>query len=95
MSVAKWISAFPVISQHPLCLLGDPLAECLWLQHADMAPPTEKPLQYFTLLVWFERDEQSVGCFLFRGDVVRAGLSHPAYDFLVEQGTDDQTPSLV
>ncbi len=31
MSVAKWISAFPMISQHSLCLLGYPLAQCLWL----------------------------------------------------------------
>ncbi len=95
MSVAKWISAFPVISQHRLCLLGDAQAECLWFQHADMAPPTEKPLQYFALLVRFERDEQSGGRFLFGGDVVRGGLSHPACDFLVEQGTDAHTPLLL
>src|SRR2546421_8643210 len=67
MSVAKWISALPVISQHSLCLLDDPLAQWLWLQYADMAPPTEQPLQYFALRMWFERDEQSVGCFLFGG----------------------------
>ena len=95
MSAAKWISAFPVISQHSLCLFGDAQAECLWLQHADMAPPTEKPLQYFALLVWFERDEQSGGRFLFRGGVVRGGLSHPACDFLIEQGTDAHIPLLL
>ena len=70
MSVAIWISALSVISQHPLCLLFDPLAECLWFQHADMASPTEKPLQYFALLVWFERDEQATGRFLFGRDEV-------------------------
>lgn len=95
MSVAKWISVFLVIAQHHLCLFGDLPAERLWLQHADMAPPTEKPLQYLALLVWFERDEQSAGRFLFGGDVVRRGLSHPACDFLVEQDTDADTPLLL
>jgi len=57
MSVAKWILAFPVILQHRLCLLDNPLAESFWLQNTNMTPPTEKPLQYFAFLVWFERDE--------------------------------------
>ena len=57
MSVAKWGLAFLVILQHSLCLLDYLPTECLWLQHADMAAPTEKPLQYFALLVRLERDE--------------------------------------
>jgi hypothetical protein len=70
MSVAKWILAFQVILQHRLCLLDNPLAESFWLQNTNMTPPTENPLQYFALLVWFERDEQSIVGYLLGGNVI-------------------------